>query len=66
MRLNIGFDVFWRHQTNVKSGTVKHTPQMMGTTARFHCNQASVEVQHKRNQTGAPQTLSHDNLTGCV
>jgi len=46
--------------------TVKHTPQMMGTTARFHCNHASVEVQHKRNQTDAPQTLSHDNLTGCV
>ena len=66
LRLDIGPDIFRRHQPDSVAVCGKHATQMMGAAASLHADNARRKLLGQSNQCLPFHLASHHNRAGCV
>lgn len=66
LRLDVGPDIFGRHQLHVVAVVGEDAAQMMGAAAGFHSDNASRQFLRKPDQRLAPHLASHNHRAGGV
>ena len=66
LRLDVGPDIFGRHQPDIMAVSGEHTAQMMGAAAGLHPDNARRELLRQSNQRLAPYLATHHNRAGRI
>ena len=66
LRLDVGPDIFGRHQPDVVAVSREHAAEMMGAAAGLHPDNARSKLLRQSDQRLAPHLSPHDDRAGRV
>ena len=66
LRLDVGPDIFGRHQTDIMAVSGEHTAEMMSAAAGLHPDNAGRKLLRQSNQRLPPYLATHHNRAGRI